>query len=316
MHNHLSRDDRSTIGELLRQNLSQRQIAEEIGVSVSTISRELRRDGLRTYCPEVAHHRAVVRRRVASSQPRKLDEKVLREFFKLMERYRSVHSAAHFLPVGKSALYNWLWRDGCEGSHMKPHRPRKKKRLSAPHCWMQHGVGKYGRRPKDGRFAMMKDAASIASRPEIVDAEGRIGDWEADTMFWSGNRMSLTLLERKSGYVRLMLMPEKSAVSVAAHIVKKLRGLPAHTITSDGGWEFSQWLRVEKTGAKWYVCDAGRPQQRGKVEQKNGSVRRLVEQDIGRYGLAGALRRTEWILNHRPTARLQNRTPAQQLQMC
>ena len=53
MYTHLSLSHLITICVRLRQ--SQRKIAKEIGVSVSTISRELKR--CRRYNPEVAHHR-------------------------------------------------------------------------------------------------------------------------------------------------------------------------------------------------------------------------------------------------------------------
>ena len=136
-------------------------------------------------------------------------------------------------------------------------------------------------------------------------------------MYWQKRVMSLSLRERKSGYVRLFLLPNYSADETAKRIIHLLRGLPAHTMTSDGGWEFVRWRKVEKAlGIKWYVSDPGRPQQRGGVEQMNGLVRRMVNRDLHRYGLPKALRRAEKILNHRPTPRLQFRTPAQQLGLC
>ena len=316
MYTHLSLSHRITICVRLRQKTSQRKIAKELGVSVSTISREIKRCR-RQYNPEVAHHRAKVRRRRASERPRKLSDAVLRDFAFWMNNHYSVSSAAVFLPVGKSALYNWLWRDVCRGSHCKPPRPRKSIVCCAPHRQMSFGVGHYRKRPKDGRFAMMKDAAPIAGRPAIVNARGRFGDWEVDTMYWQKRVMSLSLRERKSGYVRLFLLPNYSANETAKRIIHLLRGLPVHTMTSDGGWEFVRWRKVEKAlGIKWYVSDPGRPQQRGGVEQMNGLVRRMVNRDLHRYGLPKALRRAEKILNHRPTPRLQFCTPAQQLGLC
>ena len=316
MYTHLSLANRITIRVLLRQKHSLRQIAAALGKSVSTVSRELRRARLRTYDPEVAHRRAVMRRRKASRMPRKLSPGVLREFATLLRRHRSVSSCACFLPVGKSAHYHWLWKDACRDSHMKPARPRNRRMRCAPHRHMSFGVGHYRKRPKDKRFAMMKDATPISERPAIVAARGRFGDWETDTMLWK-DQISLSLRERKSGYVRLMLLPQRTADAVAAGIRKLLRGLPVRTITSDGGWEFVRARLVEKhLGAKWYVCDPGCPQQRGGVEQMHGLVRRMIRRDLHRHGLRNALRRAEHIINHRPTPRLQNDTPARRLGLC
>ena len=133
MYTHLSLSHRITICVRLRQKTSQRKIAKELGVSVSTISREIKRCRRRQYNPEVAHHRAKVRRRRASERPRKLSDAVLRDFAFWMNNHYSVSSAAVFLPVGKSALYNWLWKDVCRGSHCNPPRPRKSIVCCAPH---------------------------------------------------------------------------------------------------------------------------------------------------------------------------------------
>ena len=315
MHTHLSRDDRITIHALRRRGIPLGEIAEDIGKSRSTIYRELARCPGRYYDPHAAHARAKMKRRRASCAPRKMTRSAWRHCCKMLRRHKSAWSAAQTesFPVCATTFYKWLWRAGCAGSHMKPRRPRKTMMLHAPHKWMSFGPGHYRKRPKDKRFAMMRDAAPIALRPAIVERRGRFGDWEADTMHW-GSTMSLTLRERKSGVVLLAVLPERSAAAAAKLIIRMLRGLPAKTITSDGGWEFRHWRLVEKAlGAKWYVCDPGRPQQRGGVEHANGIVRRMARADVAECGLRTALRRAQKIINHRPTKRLQSRTPAEVL---
>ena len=169
MYTHLSLSHRITICVRLRQKTSQRKIAKELGVSVSTISREIKRCR-RQYNPEVAHHRAKVRRRRASERPRKLSDAVLRDFAFWMNNHYSVSSAAVFLPVGKSALYNWLWKDVCRGSHCKPPRPRKSIVCCAPHRQITANARK--------TIAMMTPRRLPV--PAIVNARGRFGDWEVE----------------------------------------------------------------------------------------------------------------------------------------
>ena len=106
-------------------------------------------------------------------------------------------SAAVFLPVGKSALYNWLWKDVCRGSHCKPPRPRKSIVCCADRQ-MSFGVGHYRKRE---RRAIRDDERRRADCRSSGDCEcpRRFGDWEVDTMYWQKRVMSLSLRERKSG---------------------------------------------------------------------------------------------------------------------
>ena len=314
MYNHLSNQDRIIIGCLLEEKKPLRYIADKLGRSVSTICREIRRNrhGRHRYEPLLAQRKADNRRRKASGIPRKLTEAMLRAFDAKMEEHASVISAAYDLPICATAFYNWLWRDACVGSHMNPPRPCKKARKRAPHKYMSYGVGHYGKRKARKGFAPMSDAMPIAVRPEIVDAKTRLGDLEVDTMYWQKDVWSLTIRDRKSSMVWLRKLPVFTADAVAACIKECLLGHDIKTITSDRGVEFIRWREsVDALVADWFVCDPGRPQQRGGVEHANGIVRRMVESEMSECGLEEALRRAEKRINNRPTKRLGFRTPAQ-----
>ena len=317
MYTHLSHQDRITIGALRRQGHSPGDIAADIGKSVSTVRRELNRCPPGRYDPNIAHRQAKKKRRDALSKRRKMTPEVCLRFLAELQRTRSVYSASKSpdIPVGMTTLYKYLDARACEGSHMKPPRPRKKALSEAPFIWMRFGPKHYRKRPKGARgkrFAMMRDAANIAERPDIADMFLELGHWEVDTMHWGKGVMSLTLRERKSGLTLLGVLPACSADAVADLIIKMLDGLPVKTITSDGGWEFVRWRRVESAlGAKWYVCDRASPWQRGGVEGANGIVRGIVKADIAAHGLSAALRIAQDVINHRETRRLGDRTPAE-----
>lgn len=316
MHTHLSRDDRAIIGIMLEQNCALWQIADRIGCCRSTIWRELkrRRPG-RAYDPLAAHRDAEKKRRQASSVPRKMTPAIWRAFLRKMDEYGSLLSAAHELPVGKTTLYNWTWKDAAAGSHSSPPRPRREAKSRLPHKLMSFGVGRYKKR-RSAKLAAMWAATPICERPDIVNRRGRFGDIETDTMDWSAHGKSLTILDVKSGRVWLDALPTYSADAVAKVINRRLRGLSVKTITSDRGSEYARYRGVEaKQGAKWYVGDAGCPWQRGAVEQMNGLVRRMAQSEIAEYGLAKALRRAQKRINHRPTPRLKFRSPAQVLRL-
>ena len=69
-YHHLSREERYQISALLKEGLTQAQIALNLGRSKSTISRELGRNtGLRGYRPKQADHLATVRSEGSRNAP-------------------------------------------------------------------------------------------------------------------------------------------------------------------------------------------------------------------------------------------------------
>jgi predicted transcriptional regulator len=76
---HLTCDQRCQIYALLQSGHSQAHIARQIGVSRSTVSRELDRNaGARGYRSKQAHEKASQRRQEASDQPRKMTPDVVK----------------------------------------------------------------------------------------------------------------------------------------------------------------------------------------------------------------------------------------------
>src|SRR3954468_7443327 len=101
---YLSEDDRVRIAELGRQGLSMRAVAEKIGRSPSTISRELRRNldpDRGQYRPFVAHKLAVDRRTRPGRG--KIVNDVLREFVSnLLKKRWSPEQISHELTIAYS----------------------------------------------------------------------------------------------------------------------------------------------------------------------------------------------------------------------
>ena len=77
MYHHLTYEQRCQISVLLKSSSSQSKIAELIGSTQPTVSRELRRNGRkRGYCPKEAHSKATTRRHESSSADKKLCLKI------------------------------------------------------------------------------------------------------------------------------------------------------------------------------------------------------------------------------------------------
>ena len=72
-YNHLTYDKRCQIKALLRRKLTQEQIATDLKVSQSSISREIKRNsGKRGYRHKQAHKKALIRRSVANFGTKKM----------------------------------------------------------------------------------------------------------------------------------------------------------------------------------------------------------------------------------------------------
>ena len=98
--------------------------------------------------------------------------------------------------MSHETIYSWIWTDKrCGGSlwrHLRGARKRRRKR--------------YGRDDSRGRLAGKK---LIEQRPAVVTGRGRIGDWEMDTVHGRGNACVVTVVERKTGLVRMGTDPTR-----------------------------------------------------------------------------------------------------------
>ena len=143
----------------------------------------------------------------------------------------------------------------------------------------------------------------------------RVGDWEGDTIVGKGAARVLTLVERKTGLVRLRRVPngEARATTLAiAHALYPLRQR-VHTLTWDNGSEFAHHAVIDDVlGATSYFADPYSSWQRGCNENANGLVRQYLPKgcDLGAI-TDEQLQQIEDRLNRRPRKRLGYRSPQQ-----
>jgi len=99
-------------------------------------------------------------------------------------------------------------------------------------CKHLHRNKKYRKRSgnHDNR-GKISNRISIEGRPEIVDRRECIGDWEADTIIGESMKGAMvTLVDRKSRFLRIGLVARRTKDAVADIIISLLAGLPVHTI--------------------------------------------------------------------------------------
>ena len=229
----LTRDERYQIYALRKAGHSQKEIAEVLGRSPSTINRELRRNrGLKGYRPEQAHRLAQNRKkerdrtRIPKSTWARV-EQLLREDWS-PEQISGWLTREECVSVSHERIYQHVYEDKRRGGdlhrHLRCQKPRRKR------------YGHYDRR------GQIRERVSIDERPEVVKARSRIGDWEADTVIGKpGGAVLVTLVERRPRLSLIALAPNKTAEAVKAAILKVLQPLSAqvHTLTYDNGKEFA-----------------------------------------------------------------------------
>ena len=302
-YNHLSQNERYQIFSLMKEGLNCTQIANNLGRSKSTISSEIRRNkGGRGYRPKQAD-RLPQERSIGSRNARRIEPHVLKAAFERISEQLSPEQVAAELPISHEALYQHIYVNKADGGLLwKNLRSQKKKRKR-----YAGGTDRRGQIP--GRHP-------IHERPADVETRRTVGHWEGDTVIGAGHKQAIvTLVERRSGYARLMKVSHKTSKQVADAVIKKLRSINAgvKTITFDNGKEFAEHARIDEAlGSKTYFADPFSSWQRGSNENFNGLLRQYIPKKRPLSTVTDEeLKMIEERLNNRPRKRLRFKTPNQ-----
>ena len=165
----LTRDQRYQINYLKAMGCNGKEIACEIGVHKSTISRELKRNsGERSYCPKQANEKALSRR--AKSKPRIMKSTWELAEEKLRDDWSPEQVSGWLKRYGIRISHEWIYQhilaDKQSGGNLYIHLRCQKKRRK------RHG--KYNKR------GIIPNRVSIEERPKVVELRERLGDWEVD----------------------------------------------------------------------------------------------------------------------------------------
>jgi IS30 family transposase len=314
MSQQLTESDRAVLAQLLELKVSKKEIARRLRKHRSTIYRELvRNSGPVGYVPQEAQQRTDIRRWV--THPRgKMHDPVIRQFVcerlqwywspdQIAGRSRREFRRQRRSQISRQTIYDWI-----------DEQPRAQRR-EWRNC-LRFGVRRK-RRQDAGR---LPGAVRIDDRPAIVDSRRRFGDWEGDTIVGRGRRGSLaSLVERKSGFTLLALVPDRRAATVCGAIEERVAGLPESlrcTATFDNGKEFAEHEQLSAaTGLAIYFAKPYAAWQRGTNENTNGLVRQYVPKGTDLTATSHrAVAAIQSSLNDRPRKRLGYRTPREVLE--
>lgn len=300
-YHHLNREERYQISALLKEGLTQSQIAQNLGRHKATISREIARNsGLRGYRPRqaslLAEERAINSRnaqRISSQAWKSVSDQLKRQF--------SPEQISASIDVSHETIYRHIYTDKARGGELWRHLRCQKKRRK------RYGSGRERRGQIIGRRA-------ISERPSDVEARLQVGHWEGDTLMGARHKHAIvSLVERKTGYAILTKVRRKTSNLVSGAIIRRLKTLQplVKTITYDNGKEFAEHARIDQAlGSTGYFADPFASWQRGSNENLNGLVRQYIPKKRPLSTVTDAeLALIEERLNNRPRKRLGFKTP-------
>lgn len=308
-YNQLTYEQRCQISVLNKSGLGQRAVAEAIGVSQSTISRELTRNsGERGYRHKQAQEKAEQRRKEAV-KPTKMTPAMIGTIESKLRLEWSPEQISGWLLeereqlISHESIYLHIWADKRAGGDLCTHLRRKDKKYDK-------------RRNGKSTRGQIKNRVSIDDRPKVVDDKSRIGDWEIDTVIGKGHSGALvTIVERVTNFTVSAQVNSKSAADVTQATIALLRPFKnvVHTITADNGKEFAYHEKISTAlSADVYFAHPYSSWERGLNENTNGLLRQYFPKDTDLKKVTQVdVRRAVTRLNSRPRKGLEYKTPSQ-----
>jgi len=318
-YKHLSMDERITIHRGRLQGTSLRAIAKTLRRPVSTIAREVTRNGSCGAYDALSAQRGYGQRRrqgqrkLAPGTP--LWNPVVMDLYRgwspeqIAGRRRALYPDEPAQRISHETIYLALYA--------LPRGELRKALLG------QLRQGRKARRPRSrgqDRRGSLPNMTSIHTRPAEVATRQVPGHWEGDLIKGAGNRSAVgTLVERTSRYVVLARMDGADADAALEAFTRKFRHIPAcvrKTLTYDQGKEMARHEELSRrVRIQVYFADPRSPWQRPSNENTNGLIRQYLPKgtDLSQTSQAelNAIARR---LNHRPRKVLGFKTPAEVFQ--
>jgi IS30 family transposase len=310
----LSPEQRYIIALMRKQGKSQTEIAGEISCSISTVCRELKRNGTtKGYDANEAHRRAMLKHKLKPKRTL-LDnhQKLYIRSTLFYERYSpeliSVTGKAVLGEcVSYETIYKWIWR--C-------------KRLSHDedrylYTFLRHGRRKRKRgNKKRKRGITIKERTTIDKRCPVANQRGREGDLEVDFMMGRHQKNPiLVVTDRTTLFTRLVKLESKNASVIRDTLKAIIQSMPCKvfTLTFDNDTSFAYHYELRKTcHVKTYFTNPYSAQEKGTVENRIGLIRRFLPKKTDfRLLTYENVQTIETLINNRPVRKFNYLSPYQ-----
>jgi len=309
---------RYLIQSLHQQHKTQHCMAQQVGVSQATISRELAKH--RQQQPKQPYDAQQGQQRAGEANkrtPYKLKGSLLTTVIgRLRDRLSpeqicgELQRAASADRLHHETIYRYIYRDQ-PVAHSQPTAHES----LIQYLRIRHRK-RYKKRGKPLKRQLIPNRVGIDLRPAVVETNTEVGHWEADTVIGKGHQGALlTLVERRTKYVLIVKLASKQARALSGAATKALQrsGLPVKTITFDNGLEFAHHERIAQPfEAATYFAHPYHSWERGLNENTNGLIRQYIPKSCP----ISIVRPTDvsWIedqLNNRPRKTLGYLSPAE-----
>jgi transposase, IS30 family len=273
-YNHLTSEERDLIAVRNAEGKTQEEIASEIGRSVATVSRELRRNksskGL--YLATEADKQARERKSKAHQRTR-IPDKFIRQYIEdriIQDQWTpeqisgrlKMEYPEHY--VSHETIYQYIYNEKPELGLYLP----RKRHQRLPKSKLRKTKG-----------SKILDRVSIKERPPEIEKREEFGHFEADCVVSSrkGKGALLTMAERVSRYTIIAKLDEKTSsqtnLALSFALSKYPKGLVKST-TYDNGLEFAGHKEVNNViNMTSYFCEPYHSWEKGTIENRNGVIR-------------------------------------------
>lgn len=309
MYKHLTSEQRYYIEVSLHNGISQKDIAKNINVSESTVSREIKRNKNKQgkYSSRIAQELSMERaermsgNRAIHHEVKKKAELLLRE-----EQW------------SPKQISGYLSLQGCNISHETIYAIIRQDKATGGDLYKncRHKL-KHRKRPV-GMVSKIPNRVSIHERPESANATN-FGHWEMDTIVGPNNSGAIvTLVERSTNHLIMKKLDlGKDAKALAKTVVKLLLPYKKHvkTITTDNGSEFTEHEYITKKigGVKIYFADPYASWQKGAIENANKLIRQYIPKKTNIWNLSDSyILDIQKKINRRPREKLAFSSPCRE----
>lgn len=318
-YKHFTLAERICLEFFLAHDYSMRRIARVLGRSPSTISREIKRNS-------------------AAYKPKKnITNKYWYNHWRAQNQYiiRRRNNAAHVaaLSPGTAAWLfiiehlqqYWSPEAICGRWHLE--QPNSKK-LCVSTIYRYIKAGKFPditrkknlrrrgkkKQTRNANYNTIQPDRIIPDWPVEISKRLRIGDWEGDTVYGGiGKGLLVTLVDRKSRYLKMKRISSRNAIETGDAIVSMLGILPVESISLDNGSEFADFNNVEKQlNTLIYFAEPHKPWQRPTNENTNDILRFFFPKGFDFNAITDDdVQLVEDLINSRPRKCLDWHSPAE-----
>ena len=314
-YTHFTLEERKYLQQLLSEGLSLRKIAAILERSPSTISREIKRN-----CAKYKPHRKTdnpywynhwraqnlyVRRR--REQHRRVLQPGTEQWDYIIAglqcfwspeaicgRWKKDHPDQK--PLHFSTIYRYIANKSFPNIQRKTHLRRHGKKIQT----------------RKANYNTIQPDRIIPQWPDEIRSRSRIGDWEGDTVYGGvGKGLLVTLVDRRSRFVRIGLLENRTAELTRPVIEQLLQGLPVKSVSLDNGSEFAEFRELEQSlHTLVYFAEPHKPWQRGSNENTNDLIRFFFPKGFDFRTVSDLdISIVENLLNNRPRKCLNWKTP-------